>query len=73
MYDDGSTLYSGGRTGHMDINRLALGYVGHGPGWAREFLSAAGYDLTADEIASIKPGDSISLRQGRAHILRKET
>jgi len=64
-------VYSGERTGHYDIHFLSLGYVGEGPRYARHFLAAAGFDLTVDEIESIRPGDSIVMRDGKAVIMRK--
>jgi len=47
-----------------------LGYVGEGPRYAKHFLSAAGFKLTADEIAAIKSGERIVLLEGKAVITR---
>jgi hypothetical protein len=70
IYADGSCIYSGQRRGVYDINFLSLGYAGEGPRYAEHFLRAAGYDLTYEEIKSIRPGDVIQCRNGRAIILR---
>lgn len=51
---------------------MTLGYVGEGPRYARHFLAAAGFHLTSEQIDSIKPGDSIELRDGRAIIVREK-
>jgi len=64
-YKDGACVYSGPRTGKHDINFLSLGYVGEGPRYARHFLEAAGFSLSSDEIASVRVGDRIVLRDGR--------
>jgi len=69
-YKDGFTLYSGQRTGTYDIHFLSLGYWGEGPRYAWVFLAAAGFDLTEDEVASIRPGDKIEMRSGKAVIIR---
>jgi hypothetical protein len=58
-YQDGFRLYSGQRTGAYDIHFLSLGYEGEGPRYARVFLEAAGFELTEEEIESIRPGDAI--------------
>jgi len=71
-YKDDMRIYSGQRTGHYDIHFLSLGYVGEGPRYARHFLAAAGFDLTSEQIESIKPGDSIQLRDGKAVIVREK-
>ena len=71
-YEDGTRLYSGPREGIYDLNFLSLGYVGEGPRYARHFLAAAGFELTSDDIASIKPGDSIVMRDGAAVIVRED-
>lgn len=69
-YQDGTYVYSGARTGKYDINFLSLGYIGEGPRYAMHFLKAAGFDLTTEEIAGIKEGDSIVLRNGRTVVNR---
>lgn len=71
-YKDGTRIYSGQRTGHHDIHFMTLGYVGEGPRCARHFLAVAGFDLTCEQIESIKPGDSIQLRDGKAVIVREK-
>jgi uncharacterized protein YlzI (FlbEa/FlbD family) len=71
-YEDGTRLYSGQRTGHYDIHFMSLGYVGEGPRNARHFLAAAGFDLTSEQIESVKPGDSIQLKDGKAVIVREK-
>jgi len=71
-YEDGMRIYSGRRTGQYDIHFLTLGYVGEGPRYTRHFLSAAGFDLTTDQIKSIKPGDSILLEDGKAIIQKRK-
>lgn len=71
-YKDGMRIYSGQRTGHYDIHFLSLGYVGEGPRYAQHFLSAAGFDLTSEQIESIKPGDSILLKNKKAVIQKKK-
>lgn len=71
-YKDDARIYSGQRTGNYDIHFMSLGYVGQGPRHARHFLAAAGFDLTSEEIESIKPGDSIQLRDGKAVIVREK-
>jgi tetratricopeptide (TPR) repeat protein len=70
-YEDGTKLYSGKRTGNYDIHFLTLGYVGEGPRYAHHFLKAAGLELSSDEIESIRPGDCIVPRDGKAIIVRK--
>ena len=72
LYEDGERLYSGQREGRYDLNFMSLGYVGEGPRYAGHFLAAAGFDLSSDEIASIKPGDSIEMRDGSAVIIRQD-
>lgn len=72
-YKDGTRIYSGQRTGHYDIHFISLGYVGEGPRYARHFLAAAGFDLTSEQIESIKPGDSIQLKDGKAVIVREKS
>jgi ankyrin repeat protein len=69
-YRDGTSIYSGQRTGKHDINFLSLGYVGEGPRYARHFLEAAGFNLTTDEIACIKVGDNIVVRDGKAVLIK---
>ncbi|WP_435548012.1 hypothetical protein [Desulfobacterium sp. N47] len=71
-YRDGTRIYSGQRTGHYDIHFMSLGYAGEGPRYARHFLAAAGFDLTSEQIESIKPGDSIQLKDGKAVIVREK-
>ncbi len=71
-YKDGMRIYSGQRTGHYDIHFLTLGYVGEGPRYAQHFLSAAGFDLTSEQIESIEPGDSILLKNKKAVIQKKK-
>ena len=71
-YEDGMRIYSGQRTGNYDVNFLSLGYVGEGPRYARHFLSAADFDLTTDQIASVRPGDSIEIKNDKATIVRKK-
>jgi hypothetical protein len=71
-YKDGAAVYSGQRTGHYDIHFLTMGYVGQGPRYARHFLSAAGFDLTYEQIESVKPGDSIELKDGKTIIVREK-
>lgn len=71
-YKDGGRIYSGQRTGNYDIHFLTLGYVGEGPRYARHFLAAAGFDLTSEQIDSIRPGDSIQLKDGKAVIVREK-
>ncbi len=70
-YRDGACIYSGARTGRYDIHFLSLGYVGEGPRYAKHYLGAAGFKLTADEIAGIKPGESIVLVDGKAAVIHK--
>jgi ankyrin repeat protein len=70
-YQDGTCIYSGPRNADYDINFLSLGYVGQGPRYAMHFLHAAGFHLTADEIAGIKAGDSIVLRAGKAAVVSR--
>ena len=72
LYKDGGRIYSGQRTGHYDIHFLSLGYVGEGPRYARHFLTGAGFDLTSEQIDSIKSGDSVQLRDGNAVIVREK-
>ncbi|MBM4028124.1 MAG: hypothetical protein FJ280_22430 [Planctomycetes bacterium] len=72
LYDDGHRVHSGARTGRIDIHRLALGYVGHGPEWAHCFIRAAGLDISYEDIATIRPGDSIEFKEGRTLLVRKE-
>lgn len=71
-YKDGARIYSGERRGQFDIHFLSLGYVGEGPRYAHHFLSAAGFDLSSEQIESIKPGDSIQIKDGRAEIVREK-
>ena len=70
-YEDGMRIYSGERTGNVDINFLTLGYYGEGPRYAKQFLSAAGFEMTPDEIKSIEPGDSLELQDGQVKIIKK--
>lgn len=70
-YEDGMRLYSGKHTGDIDIHILSLGYVGQGPKYAQHFLGTAGFNLTTDQIESIRPGDSIKLKDGIAIIEKK--
>lgn len=70
-YEDGMRIYSGQRTGEYDIHFLSLGYVGEGPRYVKHFLSAAGFDLSHDQIKSVEPGDSILLKDGVARIQKK--
>jgi len=58
------TVYSGQRRGQHDIHFLSLGYFGEGPRYARSFLDEAGFAMSPEEIATIKPGASIELRDG---------
>jgi hypothetical protein len=69
-YQDGAIVYSGERTGTYDIHFLSLGYEGEGPRYARVFLAAAGFHLSADEIASIRPNDTIQMMFGKPLIIR---
>lgn len=71
-YENGTRLYSGPRTGHYDVHFLTLGYIGEGPRYAHHFLKAAGLELSSDEIKSIRPGDRIVPRHGKAIIVRKD-
>lgn len=72
VYKDGMRIYSGQRTGHYDIHFLSLGYVGEGPRYAQHFLSAAGFNLTTEQIESIQPGDSILIKNKKAIIQKKK-
>jgi uncharacterized protein YlzI (FlbEa/FlbD family) len=72
-YKDGTRIYSGqARTDHYDIHFMSVGYAGEGPRYARHFLAAAGFVLSGDQIESIKPGDSIQLKNGKAVIVREK-
>jgi len=71
-YKDGTRIYSGERTGHYDIHFMSLGYTGEGPRYARHFLTAAGFDLTSEQIESIEPGDSIQLKDSKTVIVREK-
>ncbi len=71
FYKDGTSIYSGQRTGRHDIHFLSLGYVGEGPRYAEQFLAAAGFILTSEEIESIDAGDGIELRGDKPIIVRK--
>jgi hypothetical protein len=71
-YKDGHRIYSGERAGNYDIHFLTLGYIGEGPRCARHFLTAAGFDLPAEEIESIKPGDSIQRQDGKTVVVRQK-
>ena len=70
-YEDGMRIYSGERTGNVDINFLTLGYFGEGPRYAQQFLHAAGFELSSDQINSIEPGDSLELVEGKVKIVKK--
>lgn len=70
-YKDGTRIYSGQRTGNYDIHFLTMGYVGEGPRYMRHFLGAAGLSLTDKQIESIRPGDSVELRDGKASIVHE--
>jgi hypothetical protein len=71
IYEDGTAIYSGQRTGYHDVHFLTLGYVGEGPRYAQHFLLAAGFSLTPDQIESIRPGDVIVLKDGKPQVVRK--
>ncbi len=62
------TVLSGERRGEYDVHFLSLGYVGEGPRYAREFLAEAGFSMSADDIAAIKPGAVICLQNGTVAI-----
>ncbi|MGI9545905.1 MAG: acyl carrier protein [Flavobacteriaceae bacterium] len=70
-YQDGMRIYSGERSGDVDINFLTLGYYGEGPRYAKQFLSAAGFEMTPEQIDSIEPGDSLALHDGKVKIIKK--
>ena len=60
VYEDGTVINSGVSGNQYDINSLSLGYVGEGPRCAKAFLSAAGINLSTNEIKNINPGDIIT-------------
>jgi FKBP-type peptidyl-prolyl cis-trans isomerase len=65
---DKKTVFSGASDGQYDIHRLALGYVGAGPRYARVFLDELGFSMTTDEIAAIGVGDVVKLEGNKAVI-----
>ena len=58
------TVYSGRRRRQYDIHFMSLGYLGEGPRYARAFLDEAGFSMTPEDIAAIRPGAIIGLRDG---------
>lgn len=62
------TIYSGKRRRQYDINFMSLGYFGEGPRYARHFLDEANFSMTEEEIAAIRPGAKMELREGKVFV-----
>jgi len=62
------TIYSGKRRGKHDIHFLSMGYFGEGPRYIHEFLDEAGYKMSLENIAAIKPNAVIQLKNGNVSV-----
>ncbi|MDT8413649.1 MAG: hypothetical protein RQ875_14375, partial [Vicingaceae bacterium] len=71
-YEDERRIYSGSPTGNYDIHSMTLGYLGEGSRYAKHFLASAGFDISDEQINSIKPGDSLRLENEIVVIQKKK-